>query len=376
MQLKKLYTLSKVTAVAIMALQTLIAENYVSVEYLHYDENDDRVSVSAPSLTLSYDIGTDYNIKADIIHDTVSGATPVWQADSGSGASSRDNSNDYIYKNSNFNEERNAASIIVTTRLANRDEIYTGLDYSRESDFDSKAVSIEYLHYTDNTHNQSINFGLSYAYNEILSYDHDSGSGASQKETATSINILAGLSQILSTTSAVKVEAFAIIDDGYLTNPYSNIVRDYGTATQSILTEIRPDSRTAYGFSLKYNTLLSNNLSYLANYRFYTDDWEINSHTLDNNIYYEFNDKLTLGLGLRYYTQSKASFYQASKNHFTTQTYGSSDERLSNFNAFTYKASVDYKVNDKISYNVGAQFYTQSTRLDATILSVGMKYRF
>jgi outer membrane receptor protein involved in Fe transport len=376
MQLKKLYTLSKVTAFALISSHTLVAENYVSVEYLQYDENNDRVSVSAPMLSVSYDINKDYNVKADFVHDAVSGATPIWQVDGKSGASSRDNSGDYVYKNADFDEGRNAGSLTLTSRLENRDEIYTGIDYSRESDFDSKAVSFEYLHYTDNSHNQSINFGLSYAYNEILAYNHDTGSGASEKETSTSINVIAGLSQILSTTSAIKAEAFAIIDTGYLTNPHSNIVRNYGTTSQSILTEVRPDSRTAYGFSLKYNTLLTDKLSYKANYRFYTDDWEINSHTLDNDIYYEVNNKLTLGAGLRYYTQSKASFYNANKNHFTTQAYASSDERLSNFHAFTYKASLDYKVNDEVSYNIGAQFYTQSTGLDASIFTAGIKYRF
>jgi len=359
-----------------MSAQTLVAENYVSVEYLQYDENNDRVSVSAPTLSFSYDIGTDYNIKADIVHDAVSGATPVWQSDSGSGASARDNSADYVYKNANFDEGRNAASLMLTSRLENRDEVYVGFDYSRESDFDSKALSLEYLHYTDNTHNLSINFGLSYANNEILSYTHDSGSGASQKETSTSINVIAGLTQILSKTSAIKIEAFAIVDDGYLSNPHSNVIRDYATPIQSILTEVRPDARTAYGLSLKYNTLLADNLSYKANYRFYTDDWEIDSHTLDNDIYYEVNNKLTLGVGLRYYTQSKASFYNASKNHFTDHQYASSDERLSSFNALTYKASIDYKINDKLSYNMGTQFYTQSTDLDATIFTAGMKYRF
>jgi len=359
-----------------ISTQTLVAENYISIEYLQYNENNDRVAVSAPTLSLSYDIGTDYNIKADIVHDAVSGATPIWQSDSGSGASARDNSGDYAYRNTEFNEGRNAGSLMLTSRLANRDEVYAGFDYSRESDFDSTTFSLEYLHYTDETHNLSVNFGLSYANNEILSYAHDSGSGASQEESSTGINVIAGLTQILSKTSVVKLETFAIVDDGYLSNPYSNVIRDYATPTQKILTEVRPDSRTAYGFTLKYNTLILDNLSYKANYRFYTDDWEIDSHTLENDIYYEMDDKLTIGLGLRYYTQSEASFYNASKNYFTNQKYASSDQRLSDFDAISYKVSVDYKIDETLSCNVGAQFYTQSTNLDATIFTVGMKYRF
>ncbi|CAA6827849.1 MAG: Unknown protein [uncultured Sulfurovum sp.] len=376
MQLKKLITLSKVTAVAIITSNALYAENYVAVEYLQYDENDNRVSVSAPSLSVSYDIGTDYNLKIDVVNDAVSGASPVWQPDSGSGASSRDNSGDYVYDNESFDESRTAGSIMLTTRLDNRDELYTGIDYSRETDFDSKSASVEYLHYTDASHNRSINVGVAYTYNEILSYDYDdTGSGASQKETGTSINVQAGISQILSDSSALKAELFTIIDDGYLNNPHTTVIRDYST-NKRLDNDKRPDKRLAYGVNLKYNTLITDDLVYKANYRFYTDDWNIDSHTLDNDLYYELNKDITLGAGLRYYTQSEADFYNASKDFFTSQTYASSDERLSSFDALTYKASVDYKITDKLSYNLGAQFYSQSTGLDATFFTTGLKYRY
>ncbi len=394
MQLKNFNSISKITAIAIVASNTLYAENYVAVEFLQYNENDNRVSVSAPALSGSYDIGTDFTVKADIVHDAVSGATPSWQPDSASGASGRDNTGNYVYGNQEFDEARNAGSIMLTTRFGNRDELYTGFDYSRESDFDSKAVSAEYMHYTDSSHNQSINFGMSYAFNEILSNsngetedenkrykdddddEYDTGSGASQKEDSTSLNIQAGISQILDDHSAIKVEGFTILDNGYLTNPHSTVVRNYNTVNQSLVTENRPDTRTAYGLNLKYITMFGDNLSFKANYRFYTDDWDVNSHTLDNDIYYSLNKKITLGAGLRYYTQSEANFYNKNKDFFTNEVYASSDERLSSFDAFTYKATIDFKQNDKISYNLGGQFYSQSTGLTASIITAGMKYRF
>ncbi len=377
MQLKNNYiNLSKVTAIAIIASNALYAENYVAVEYLQYDENDDRVSVSAPTLSASYDIGTDYTIKGDFVFDAVTGATPSWQPDSASGASTRDNSGDYAYKNQEFDEGRTAGSLMLTTRFDNRDELYTGIDISRESDFYANTVSAEYMHYTDASHNQSINVGASYSFNEILSYDYDTSSGASSKETSSSINVQGGLTQVLSGSSSMKAEAFVIADDGYLTNPHATIVRDYNTANQKLLTENRPDRRLAYGVNLKYITLLNDDISYKANYRFYTDDWEINSHTIDNDIYYAMNKRFTFGLGLRYYTQTEADFYNGAKDFFTNQEFASSDERLSDFDAFTYKASVDFKQNDNISYNLGAQFYSQSTGLDATMLTTGLKYKF
>jgi hypothetical protein len=376
MQLNNFNSISKITAIAIIASNALYAENYVAVEFLQYDENDNRVSVSAPTLSASYDIGTDFNIKADFVHDAVSGATPSWQPDSASGASGRDNTGDYVYGNQEFDEARNAGSLMLTTRFANRDELYTGIDYSRESDFDSKSVSAEYMHYMDKSHNQSVNIGVSYAFNEILSYNYDSGSGASQKEESNSLNIQAGISQVINDHTAVKIEAFTILDDGYLTNPHANIIRDYNTANKKMVTENRPDKRTAYGINFKYISMFGDNLSFKANYRFYTDDWDVTSHTVDHDIYYALNKKVTFGAGFRIYTQSEANFYNKNKDFFTNEEYASSDERLSEFDAITYKASIDFKQNDKISYNLGAQFYSQSTGLDATMLTTGVKYKF
>jgi len=370
--------LSKITAIAIITSSMVQAENYVSVEYLQYDESDSRVSVSAPSLSLSYDIGTDYNIKADFVHDAVSGATPSWKGDTASGASAKgESSSDYVYGNQEFDEERNAGSIVLTTRFDNRDELYTGLDYSRESDFDSKSVSAEYMHYTDSSHNQSITIGASYAYNEILSYDYyDTGSGASQKETSSSINAELGLSQVLDAKSSLKVAGFVISDDGYLDNAHASVIRDYKGANRRQTSEKRPDTRLAYGADVKYIRLLTDDLSYQVGYRFYDDDGGIGSHTINNDVYYKVTDNLTLGAGVRYYAQSEADFYNGKKDFFTNEEYASSDERLSDFDALTYKASVDYKFRDTMSFNLGGEFYTQSTGLDATIITTGIKYRY
>lgn len=329
-------------------------------------------------ISASYDFGTDYTLKMDFVHDAVSGATPVWQPDSGSGASAHGSSSDYVYGLEEFDEGRNAGSLLFTSRFANRDELNVGFDYSRESDFDSKALSLEYLHYLDSSHNQSVSLGAAYAYNEILSYEFDGGSGASVKEDSNFISLQAGFTQVINTTSSFKVKAFANLDDGYLDNPYGTVVRDYGTVDSRLVSESRPDSRKGYGVGLEYITQFYDNFSYKGSYRFYTDDWEIDSHTINNRIYYAFSNDLTFELGLRYYTQSEASFYNASKDYFTDEEYASSDERLSDFDAFTYKIGADYKINESFSYNIGAQFYTQSTpsELDATIFTTGIKYRF
>lgn len=376
MQLKKTIYLSTITAGLLASITLIHAENYVSVEYMNYDESDDRVTVTAPMLEVSYDFNADYNLKANIMYDGVSGATPSFIT----------NANGDLFKGfQDFEDQRKSGSLLLTSRFENRDELYTGIDFSREEDYQSLTVSLEYMHYLDGTHNTAINFGGSIGFNEILVYDGETGasaydgeSGASHTEDSTNYYLQGGVTQVLSKDSSVKLSAFVGSDDGYLTNSHGRIVRDCNAPNAKLDVENRPDSRLMYGFTGKYNKMLSENISYVGAYRFYTDDWDIMSHTLENDVYLKLNDQFTFGLGLRYYTQSEAEFYHENIDYFTDEKYASSDERLSDFDAFTYKASIDFKQNDTFSYNIGTQYYDTSTvtELKATIFTVGMKYKF
>jgi len=376
MQLKKSLTLSSITAAILASSVLLQAENYVSVEYLQYDESDDRISVSAPLIEVSYDFNTDYNLKASAMFDGISGATPSFL----------ESANGDFYKGlQEFEDTRKAGSLLLTSRFENRDELYTGIDFSTEEDYQSLTASLEYMHYLDETHNTAVTFGGSIGFNEILVYDgetgasgHDGDSGAGHTEDSTSYNLQMGVTQVLTKDSSMKLSGFVLSDDGYLTNPHGIIVRDYDTSAARLDNENRPDTRVAYGFTGNYNKLLTDDVSFLASYRFYSDDWDVTSHTLEVDTYIALSDDVTLGLGLRYYTQTQAKFYNENIDYFSTETYASSDERLSEFDALTYKASLDYKQSDDISYNVGIQFYQQNsiTDLSATAFTIGVKYKF
>ena len=355
------------------------AENYVSVEFLQYDESNDRVSVSSPMIEASYDFNTDYNLKLNGTFDAVSGATPTFLTN---------DAGRFYWGLKSFDDNRKAASMMLTSRFENRDELYTGLDYSRENDYQSYAGSVEYMHYLDKTHNTSINLGASVSSNEILVYDgatgasdyteYDAKSGASRKEDAMNYNIEAGVTQVLTPYSSMKLSLFSLKEDGYLTNQYGRIVREYQTPNARLEVENRPRSRVAYGATIQYNVLFGEDISCVGSYRFYQDDWKMTSNTLDMQLYKTFNQRFTLGLGLRYYTQTKASFYSGDINHFSTQKYASSDERLSAFDALTYRASMQFKQNDTWSYNVGFEYYKQNTAtaFSANSITIGMKYSF
>ena len=376
-------SLAAATLLTSMAMQ---AEDYVSVQYLQYNESENRTAVSAPSIMLNKDFGTDYTLNVNIVADAVSGASETfYDASSGASAYSRGigvNADDVTYGNVEYEDTRVAGGATLITRFDNRDELTVGFNYSSESDFYSAEGSLEYMHWLTSSKNNSLSLGLSYQSNEVLVHcdglgSCDAGSGASQAMTNDAINAQVSYFQNINSQSYAKVALFYVGDSGYLTNPYSNVVRNYvDGGTADVVNENRPDSRAAYGLSLKYANAITNSFSAHIGYRYYSDDWDIDSHTIDTDFYYEPSSDWLLKLGLRYYMQSEANFYSAEKDYFTNEEFASSDMRLGKFNAITYKTDAEYKISQDWSVNLGVNYYDQSEGLDATYLMTGVTYRF
>jgi len=392
MQLK--ISLAVATLLSTMALN---AEDYVTVQYLQYNENKDRTDVSAPSIMINKDFGTDYTLNASLVVDVVSGASQNYYHESYDGTSSASSdtssgasafargleikASDVEYGNTQYDDKRVAGSLLLTKRFENRDELTVGVSRSNESDFYSTEASAEYMHWLDSSKNRSVAFGASYQVNQILKYCNSVGvdgcSGASQAMDATAFNTQVSFSQNIDSSSNAKIALFFSNDDGYLDNPYLNVVRNYkADSSADVVGENRPDSKIAYGLTLKYANALSDTLTLHLGYRYYSDDWGIDSHTLDTDILYEFDDDWIFKVGLRGYIQTEADFFSGYKDYFTDEVYASSDQRLSGFNALTYKSSIDYKINDEVNINFGANYYTQSTGLDALYFVSGFTYGF
>ena len=111
-------------------------------------------------------------------------------------------------------------------------------------------------------------------------------------------------------------------------------------------------------------------------YRYYRDDWSIHSDTVDLAFDCELDKQWTVSPFWRRYSQSNADFY--SDGYFGTTTvdeFGSSDERLSAFDAQTYGLHAKMKEAD-IAYKGMINYYEQTTGLEAWVLSVGIEQEF
>ena len=383
MQLK----LSK--AVSLILLSTsLYAQDYISIQYMHYDKESGETKIDTPTIEFNKDFGADYTLNISYTHDSLTGASPTfYDASSGASAKIPDSftyQSDVEYGLIDYKDKRDAFGINFTTRFKSRDELNIGYNYSKESDYKSNEVSLNYLHYLDSTKNRSISIGISYQKNKISipcylgNSECDGISGASSKVVKKDLNVVnveVGYTQILDKTSQIKGSIFYIYEDGYLSNPYMRVVKDYKTYPK-ITQESKPSLRKSYGATIEYAKAFNKRVSTILSYRYFHDNWGITSHTLKSKIYYDISDSLTINGAIRVYHQSKANFYSSKKDYFTNQKYASSDRRVSNFTSYDISMGATYKLNDSISINSAIGYYKQIKYFDSKYINFGIRYNF
>jgi hypothetical protein len=136
------------------------------------------------------------------------------------------------------------------------------------------------------------------------------GTGVNAKNVSTA---LVGLSRVLTRRWMVAVDGSQTAERGYLTEPYKIVsVVDPETGDPlSQLTESRPSTRDRRDVMVSSVYHLDRDIFY-SSYRYYWDDWGIRSHTLDLKYRRELEQAAYVEPHLRYYFQSRATFFRYS----------------------------------------------------------------
>jgi len=118
--------------------------------------------------------------------------------------------------------------------------------------------------------------------------------------------------------------------------------------------ESRPDSRERHAlYSMLVHQLRSGNILHLA-YRYYEDDWEVSSNTVELSYQKKFEGGSFLEPHLRLYEQSAAFFY----THFLDSATHDAED-ISTIPEFV---SADYRLDEMQSYTVGVKYGTSVFR--------------
>lgn len=183
----------------------------------------------------------------------------------------------------------------------------------------------------------------------------------------TTADALFGITQVINRRMIVQLNYSYSNVDGYLTDPFKIVsVVDPQGITQRAIYENRPDSRTKHAFfaQAKYHfggSVLD------SSYRFMTDDWEIDSHTLDFKYHLQLNDGHFIEPHVRYYTQSAAEFYRpfVSEQSIPAQ-FVSADYRIGEMDAYTVGIKYGMPLNSGDSLSFRLEYYQQSPKSNGT----------
>ena len=326
-----------------------------------------RYDIDIRQFRLLTPVGRQWSLGLDVSKETMSGASP-WATVMGP-----DGEPELIMSGATIDDARTEVSVSA----AHYGEDYSvalGLTHSKEDDYEAIAPSLS-GEWTFNDDLSTLSMGLSWS-NDTIEPTDTALFGRVPREEKRSRSASIGVSQVIDRSSAVYA-GFSVTDHaGFLSDPYK-------------LRDIRPDERFEWALGVRYRRFLElPNAALHLDYRYYDDDWGINSHTLHTSWYQNVSASFQVVPNLRYYSQSGADFYRP-VDDFTLalDVDQSSDFRLSAYGAFTFglkgivqrpewtvTISADrYLGNEKYGLSAGPQ---HPARLAFTLASVVFEVKF
>jgi len=210
----------------------------------------------------------------------------------------------------------------------------------------------------------------------------DSGNKAGTEDKDI-LDFVLGVTQVVSRRMIVQLNYSLSDNSGYLTDPYKFLSLVDGTTGDTLPRspapgtqgpshefrfENRPSERTKHSLygQMKY---YMNGKVLDASYRYMTDDWEIDSHTVDARLRWPLGETSYLEPHFRFYTQTAADFYTISLvDGVQLPAFASSDYRLGDFDAITAGLKFGWKTGKGNEMSVRAELYQQDGTIPSSML--------
>jgi hypothetical protein len=153
-----------------------------------------------------------------------------------------------------------------------------------------------------------------------------------------------GLTQVLTRNLILSLNYQALTDQGYLQNPYRDVVYLTPGAGKGWATEpqIYPGTHTSNAASADLKYYLPYRAALDGFYRFYTDTWGITAHTLQLGYTQPWQHWIFDGT-VRYYKQNAANFYNDLFPRADAQNFMARDRELAAFSSYTVGVGASYE---------------------------------
>jgi len=362
---------------SLFVARNLSAEDHISVKWQDYSEDDGRIRVISRYLGFEKQVSSQVTVRGHGVIDTISGATPTGvPADSPDGA----------VPLSQLSDRREAGVIDIDWARETRKTTFQ-YAYSEESDFLSKGYSISHTE-EFNKRNTGVSVGLSFIDDDVFAEP------LLETEKKESYDYFIGVSQVLDPKTVVSLNFTYSNFNGYLSDPYKIVQRETeilpGLSLPLTFPENRPDERNRmiwFFNGKRFFDVLKGSLDF--DYRYFDDDWGVESHTFDLEWYQKIGERWIIRPKYRYYRQNAADFYiidldtspiEPSEAPNGSAPHYSTDYRLAKFASETYGVKIIFNATERLSFDVNFERYEmkgrdgitpQSTFPDADIQTIG-----
>lgn len=358
---------------------------------LYYGESDDRVRDLSLNILARRLFADDKVLSLGLVYDSLTGASP-------SGAIPQDEIQTFTRPSGNavysvapgelplddtFLDTRYALTVGWQQPIG---RLYTGsagISFSTEYDYTHAGLNLG-ISRDFNKRNTTVSLGAAIARDELdpeggaplpLSIMGDLGdlssraAGTGEKDV---VDLLFGVTQVINENFLVQLNYSLSDSSGYLNDPYkilsvvdpvtgSGIARTPGPGTGPLHEyrfESRPDQRTKHSLYAQGKYYMDGKVLDLS-WRYMTDDWGIDSHTLDAAFRWPLGERSWLEPHLRFYTQSEADFYRASLPAGELPAFASADYRLAAFDAITAGVKYGWTTSSGNEFAVRLEYYRQ-----------------
>jgi hypothetical protein len=359
---------------------------------LYYSEADDRVEDISLNILAQRNFLDDRVLSFGLAVDTLTGATPLGATPfdgaqtftSPSGKKTHSTPPNVIPLDPSFLDTRFAVNANWQQPFGEVNTVNFGLSLSDEYDYTHMGANLT-LSRDFNKRNTTASLGFSAARDDWspvggtpdpLTSMLDVGDLSNRlgDQSKDIFDVVVGVTQVVNQNLVAQLNYSYSNSSGYLNDPYKILsIVDPVTGdpiprtpapgvegpSHEYLFEGRPDDRTKHSLYAKMKYYLSGKVLDIS-YRYMTDDWEIDSHTLDARFRWPIGDRSYLEPHFRYYTQSHADFYRVSLvNGDPLPAFASADYRLGEFDAITAGLKYGWETSAGHDVSVRLEYYMQ-----------------
>lgn len=281
-----------------------------------------------------------------------------------------------IYPSANYSVQNVEKRYILTA----------GVSFSAEYDYTSIGANLGYTKTSKDKNTEFSVKGMAFFDTwkvilpiEIRNNPTDNDANHLDSKPRTSYNLGMTLSQVINKNFQIALLTDIGYQEGLLATKFNRVYFD----DLSVRSEKLPNTRFKIPIGIRANYFLSDKIVLRTFYRYYYDNWNINSHTISLEPSFKLTPFSSLSLPYRFYMQTGSRYFDAINQHQLTDEYYTSDYDLSKFSSNMIGLGYHLTDSDKGIFNIKRVhslelrygYYTRNNGLSSHILTLALQFK-